>query len=120
MFMILGMGCLVDIDRRSPDSPDAEFYHTLGRACLCETSVMEDPDVETITALFYEIWYLLVFSDRKKAAGYAWGLMGLTAKLAQCVSCRFLLTTHNSSILIFPDRAAYVFRLAPSSKPNYL
>ena len=25
-------------------------------------------------------------SDKKKAAGYAWGLMGLTAKLAQSVS----------------------------------
>jgi hypothetical protein len=47
---------------------------------------MEETNVETITALFYEIWYLLVFSDKKKAAGYAWGLMGLTAKLAQSVS----------------------------------
>jgi hypothetical protein len=35
---------------------------------------------------FYMTWYLLVFSDTKKAAGYAWGLMGLTAKLAQSVS----------------------------------
>jgi hypothetical protein len=34
---------------------------------------------------FYMTWYLLVFSDKKKAAGYAWGLMGLTAKLAQSV-----------------------------------
>jgi len=33
-------------------------------------------------------WYLLVFSDKKGAAGYAWGLMGLTAKLAQSVSGR--------------------------------
>ncbi|TFK39045.1 fungal-specific transcription factor domain-containing protein [Crucibulum laeve] len=46
---------------------------------------MEETNVETITALFYEIWYLLVFSDKKKAAGYAWGLMGLTAKLAQSI-----------------------------------
>lgn len=84
--MILSVGCLVDLHKRGPDSPDAERYHQLARASLCEIPVMEETNVETITALFYEIWYLLVFSDKKKAAGYAWGLMGLTAKLAQSVS----------------------------------
>jgi hypothetical protein len=47
---------------------------------------MEETNVETITALFYEIWYLLVFSDKKKAAEYAWGLKGFTAKIAHSVS----------------------------------
>ena len=42
----------------------------------------EETNVETIAVLFYEIWYLLVFSDKKKAAGYTWGLMGLMVKLA--------------------------------------
>jgi hypothetical protein len=85
--MILAVGCLVDLHKRGPDSPDAEQYHQYARASLCEIPVMEETNVETITALFYEIWYLLVFSDKKKAAGYAWGLMGMTAKLAQSVSC---------------------------------
>jgi len=85
LFMILAVGSLVDLER-SADHPDGEKYHQLARASLCETSIMEDVNVETITALFYEIWYLLVFSDKKKAAEYAWGLMGLTAKLAQSVS----------------------------------
>ncbi|KAG6835912.1 hypothetical protein H0H93_013452 [Arthromyces matolae] len=85
LFMILAVGCLVDLNHRPPDSPDAERYHQLARASLCEIPVMEETNVETITALFYEIWYLLVFSDKKKAAGYAWGLMGLTAKLAQSI-----------------------------------
>ncbi|KNZ82068.1 hypothetical protein J132_08251 [Termitomyces sp. J132] len=85
LFMILAVGCLVDLTHRPPDSPDAERYHQLARASLCEIPVMEETNVETITALFYEIWYLLVFSDKKKAAGYAWGLMGLTAKLAQSI-----------------------------------
>ncbi|KDR82362.1 hypothetical protein GALMADRAFT_58437 [Galerina marginata CBS 339.88] len=83
--MILAVGCLVDLPNREADHPDAEKYHQLARASLCEIPVMEETNVETITALFYEIWYLLVFSDKKKAAGYAWGLMGLTAKLAQSV-----------------------------------
>lgn len=82
--MILAVGCLVDLSRAA-DSPDAEKYHHLARASLCEFPVMEDTTVEAITALFYMTWYLLVFSDQKKAAGYAWGLMGLTAKLAQGV-----------------------------------
>lgn len=86
LYMILAVGCLVDLPNREPDHPDAEKYHQLARASLCEIPVMEDTNVETITALFYEIWFLLVFSDKKKAAGYAWGLMGLTAKLAQSVS----------------------------------
>ena len=84
--MVLAVGCLVDLER-VPNHPDSERYHCLARASLCEVPVMEDTNVETITVLFYEIWYLLMFSDKKKAAGYAWGLMGLTAKLAQSVSC---------------------------------
>jgi len=83
--MILAVGCLLDL-KRTPDHPDSEKYHQLARASLCEIPVMKDTNAETITALFYEIWYLLVFSDKKEAAGYAWGLMGLTAKLAQSVS----------------------------------
>ena len=85
MFMILAVGSLVDLTRcQRPE--EAENYHLLGRAALCEISVMDDTDVETVIALFYEMWYLLVFYDKKKAAGYAWGLMGLTMKLAQSVS----------------------------------
>ncbi len=32
------------------------------------------------------MWYHLIFSDNKKAVGYAWNLMGFVAKLAQGVS----------------------------------
>lgn len=119
LFMILAVGCLVDLTHRAPDSPDAERYHKFARASLCEIPVMEETNVETITALFYEIWYLLVFSDKKKAAGYAWGLMGLTAKLAQSVSrmsidqASLYLECHNckvdvdvSSLFWYTDRPA--------------
>jgi hypothetical protein len=67
--MILSVGCLVDLHKRGPDPPDAERYHQFARASLCEIPFMEETNVETITALFYEMWYLLVFSDKKKAAG---------------------------------------------------
>lgn len=84
LLMIMAVGCLVDLQRPS-DPLEAERYHHLARASLCEFSVMEDTTVDAITCLFYMTWYLLVFSDQKKAAGYAWGLMGLTAKLAQSI-----------------------------------
>jgi hypothetical protein len=32
------------------------------------------------------IWFHLIFSDNKKAIGYAWNLMGFVSKLAQGVS----------------------------------
>ncbi|TFK23392.1 hypothetical protein FA15DRAFT_670505 [Coprinopsis marcescibilis] len=97
LFMILAVGCHVDIDERRVTSyhgstpqaelenPRAEHYHQLARASLCEIPIMDDTNVDVVLALFWEIWYLLVFSDRKKAAGYAWGIMGLTAKLAQSI-----------------------------------
>ncbi len=96
LFMIMAVACLVDL-RRPPYSAVAETYHTVARAALSEISVMEDTNVETVLALFYEIWYLLVFSDKKKAAGYAWGLMGLTAKLAQSV-CLDLLFVSSAAV----------------------
>ena len=107
--MILAVGCLVDLQNRKADHPDAEKYHQLARASLCEIPVMQETNVETITALFYEIWYLLVFSDKKKAAGYAWGLMGLTTILAQSGSFfSSLLTSSFSQRLLFSDRSPYV------------
>ena len=109
LYMILAVGCLVDLNNRAPEHPDAEKYHQLARACLCEAPVMEEINVDTITALFYEIWYLLVFSDKKKAAGYAWGLMGLTAKLAQSVwlLLAFIMNLATNTFLL--DWPSYVF-----------
>jgi hypothetical protein len=39
---------------------------------------------------FFMIWYHLIFSDNKKAVGYAWNLMGFVAKLAQGVCAAFV------------------------------
>ncbi|KAJ4481959.1 fungal-specific transcription factor domain-containing protein [Lentinula aciculospora] len=83
LFMILAIGCLVDLNRPA-ESPDSEKYHMLARAALCEIPVLEDTTVETVTALYYELWFLLLFSDKKKS-DQAWALMGLTAKLAQSI-----------------------------------
>jgi hypothetical protein len=101
--MILAVGCHVDLDDTAyrmqrmdlsgagpgqGENPLAEHYHQLARASLCELPIMEEVNVDVILALFWEIWYLLIFSDKKKAANYAWGIMGLTAKFAQSVCTR--------------------------------
>ena len=105
LLMILAVGCLVDLQNRKADHPDAEKYHQLAGASLRNPCHGRNQHVETITALFYEIWYLLVFSDKKKAAGYAWGLMGLTTILAQSGSFfSSLLTSSFSQRLLFSDQ----------------
>jgi hypothetical protein len=57
------------------------------------------------------IWYHLIFSDNKKAVGYAWNLMGFVAKLAQGVSHLELYISWEHLRLIFfsySARIAYV------------
>ncbi|KAJ7288137.1 hypothetical protein C8J57DRAFT_1445609 [Mycena rebaudengoi] len=82
LLMVLSIGSLVDL-ARPLGSLYGEAYHHLARAAVCEIPLMEEPDFDELHALFFMIWYHLVFSDNRKAVGYAWNLMGFVAKLAQ-------------------------------------
>ncbi|KAG6810785.1 hypothetical protein H0H92_010352 [Tricholoma furcatifolium] len=82
LLMILSIGSLVDL-ARPLGSLYGEAYHHLARAAVCEIPLMEEPDFDVLHALFFMIWWHLIFSDNKKAIGYAWNLMGFVAKLAQ-------------------------------------
>ncbi|KAG6889814.1 hypothetical protein C0992_003929 [Termitomyces sp. T32_za158] len=82
LLMILSIGCLVDLSRPL-GSLYGEAYHHLARAAVCEIPLMEEPDFDVLHCLFFMIWWHLIFSDNKKAIGYAWNLMGFVAKLAQ-------------------------------------
>nr|VWP00401.1 Uncharacterized protein [Ganoderma boninense] len=81
--IILAIGTCVD-QRRSPRtwSHDAERFHHLSRAALCETSVINEPSIDAINALFYMSRYLSMFSPVKEAVEYAWAVMGIATKLA--------------------------------------
>lgn len=93
--MILAIGSVVDM-KQGPDRKNAEKYHYLARAALCEVPVMDDTSFDAVNALvsvhqtvpmdsdsheanpamqFFMEWYLLMFSDHKRAAEYAWGIM---------------------------------------------
>jgi hypothetical protein len=82
LLMHLSIGSLVDLSKPL-GSLHGEAYHHLARAAVCEIPLMEEPDFDVLHALFFMIWYHLIFSDNKKAVGYAWNLMGFVAKLAQ-------------------------------------
>ncbi|KAF8817210.1 hypothetical protein BYT27DRAFT_7205076 [Phlegmacium glaucopus] len=82
LLMHLSIGSLVDLSKPL-GSLHGEAYHHLARAAVCEIPLMEEPDFDVLHALFFMMWYHLIFSDNKKAVGYAWNLMGFVAKLAQ-------------------------------------
>jgi hypothetical protein len=52
------------------------------------------------------IYYHLIFSDNKKAVGYAWNLMGFVAKLAQGV--RTLLHPLHLSLILSGHSLGFV------------
>ncbi|OJT13979.1 hypothetical protein TRAPUB_9463 [Trametes pubescens] len=82
--VILAIGTCVD-QRRSHQSwvGDAERYHHLSRAALCETSVIDEPSIDAINALFYMSRYLTMFSvEKKEAIEYGWTVLGIASKLA--------------------------------------
>ncbi|KAF5382336.1 hypothetical protein D9757_008469 [Collybiopsis confluens] len=82
LLMVLSIGSLVDL-KKPLGNLYGEAYHHMARASVCEIPLMEEPDFDTLHALFFMIWYHLIFSDNRKAVGYAWNLMGFVAKLAQ-------------------------------------
>ncbi|KAL0581180.1 hypothetical protein V5O48_000870 [Marasmius crinis-equi] len=88
LLMVLSIGSLVDLERPL-GSLHGEAYHHLARASVCEIPLMEEPDFDTLHALFFMIWYHLIFSDNKKAVGYAWNLMGFVAKVGLSFSANF-------------------------------
>ncbi|CDO71474.1 hypothetical protein BN946_scf184909.g68 [Trametes cinnabarina] len=82
--IILALGVCVD-QRRSHQSwvPDAERYHRLARAAICENSVIDEPSVDAVNALFYMARYLVLFSvEKKDAIEYGWTVLGIASRLA--------------------------------------
>ncbi|KIP08095.1 hypothetical protein PHLGIDRAFT_391785 [Phlebiopsis gigantea 11061_1 CR5-6] len=65
--MILAIGSMVDL-QHGPDRQNAERYHYLARAVLCEVPVMDDTSFDA------------------RALEHAWGIMGLATKLAYSIA----------------------------------
>ncbi|KAF8650016.1 hypothetical protein AX16_005468 [Volvariella volvacea WC 439] len=98
LLMVLSIGSLVDLNQPL-GSVNGEAYHHLARAAVCEIPLMEEPDFDVLHALFFMVWYHLIFSDNKKAIGYAWNLVGFVAKLAQGLG----LHRDNSRLKMIPE-----------------
>ncbi|OCH85576.1 hypothetical protein OBBRIDRAFT_891076 [Obba rivulosa] len=82
--MLLAIGSAVDL-RQENHQRQSEKYHQLARIALCETPIIDEPSFDGIHSVFHMVWHLLMFSEYKKAIEHAWGIMGLLAKLAQCL-----------------------------------
>lgn len=50
LFIMLAMGTLVDLNQPN-DSPQAEVYHHLARASLCEMNLMDEPSLDLLQTL---------------------------------------------------------------------
>lgn len=64
---------------------------------------------------FFMIWYHLIFSDNRKALGYAWNLLGFVAKLVQGV--RLPLFSYSAPRLTAPIRS-FEFSDLPNSSAS--
>ncbi|KAK7690028.1 hypothetical protein QCA50_006672 [Cerrena zonata] len=81
--MILATGCRVD--SKPSSHQDAERYYSLARVALCEVSVMDDTSFDAVNAMFIMVWYLLMFSEDKRAVEFSWGLTGIMLKLSTAI-----------------------------------
>ncbi|KAF9049458.1 hypothetical protein BDZ89DRAFT_1032938 [Hymenopellis radicata] len=115
LLMILSIGSHVDLTHPIGQNVlHGEAYHHLARAAICEIPLMEEPDFDELHALvkflsvFFMVYYHLVFSDNKKAVGYAWNLLGFITKLAQGLG----LHRDGSKMKVIPeedDRRRFIF-----------
>ncbi|KAI0086530.1 hypothetical protein BDY19DRAFT_960418 [Irpex rosettiformis] len=83
--MILSIGSCVDLGGGDESKQMGEQYYRLSRAALCELPLLDDTSIDAVEALFFMQWYLLTYSEDKKAYEYAWSVSGLTLKLAQTI-----------------------------------
>ncbi|KAJ7700280.1 hypothetical protein B0H14DRAFT_3034208 [Mycena olivaceomarginata] len=78
LLMVLSIGSLVDLSRPLGSLHGEAYHHHCAR---------RQPDFDELHALFFMIWYHLVFSDNRKAVGYLrLESHGFVAKLAQGVN----------------------------------
>lgn len=113
MFMVLAIGCLMDI-RLPSYSIEAEKYHQLARAALFQNNIFDEPTLGAVQALYLMSFYLFFSDKHGSSGGSRWAIMGMAVKLAQSVS-RFVNRSHWAySLTFFPPRSDFVSRIAKS------
>ncbi|KZT27790.1 hypothetical protein NEOLEDRAFT_1059869 [Neolentinus lepideus HHB14362 ss-1] len=82
MFMVLAIGTLMDT-KQPAYNLDAEKYHHLARASLFQSSLFDEPSLNSVQALFLMSFYLFLSDRHGTGAGSRWAIMGMAVKLAQ-------------------------------------
>ena len=107
MFMVLAIGCLMDI-RLPSYSIEAEKYHQLARAALFQNNIFDEPTLGAVQALYLMSFYLFFSDKHGTSGGSRWAIMGMAVKLAQSVSRYVDRWLHWAYSLTFsrPDRTS--------------
>ncbi|KAI0296024.1 fungal-specific transcription factor domain-containing protein [Russula brevipes] len=85
MFMVLAIGCLMDI-RLPSYNVEAEKYHQLARAALFQNNIFDEPTLGAVQALYLMSFYLFLSDRHGNSGGSRWAIMGMAVKLAQSVN----------------------------------
>ncbi|EJD44866.1 hypothetical protein AURDEDRAFT_166048 [Auricularia subglabra TFB-10046 SS5] len=81
LFMILAIGCMVDLNR-PPYNTDASNYYQLARVALGLDSVIDRPSIQAVRAIHMMSTFLQM-CDHSNSATTCYSLLGLNAQLCQ-------------------------------------
>ncbi|TFK51693.1 hypothetical protein OE88DRAFT_1658274 [Heliocybe sulcata] len=84
MFMVLAIGTLMDTKQQAYNL-EAEKYHHLARAALFQSSLFDEPSLNSVQALFLMSFYLFLSDRHGTGTGSRWAIMGMAVKLAQSI-----------------------------------
>ncbi|KAI6044218.1 fungal-specific transcription factor domain-containing protein [Pisolithus marmoratus] len=84
MFMVLAIGTFMNTQVPAY-SIDAEKYYHLARAALFQSSLLDNPTVSAVQALFLMTFYLFLSDRHGSSSGSRWVMMGTTIKIAQSI-----------------------------------
>jgi hypothetical protein len=92
IFMMFSIGCAVDLNIPiDAATSNGAYWHRIARSAMFMGNTFTVPNVESVIALFYDVWYVCGFSETKDTSA-ARGIMGLAVTLAQKVDLRPRLT----------------------------
>ncbi|KAI6001034.1 fungal-specific transcription factor domain-containing protein [Pisolithus orientalis] len=84
MFIVLAIGTFMNTQIPAY-SIDAEKYYHLARAALFQRSLLDNPTVSAVQALFLMTFYLFLSDRHGSSSGSRWVMMGTTIKIAQSI-----------------------------------
>lgn len=83
-FMVFAIGSLMNIQAPAYNHDATKYYH-LARAALFQSSLVNNPTVSAVQALFLMTFYLFLSTRHGSNSGNRWVIMGTAIKIAQSI-----------------------------------